>query len=198
MVAVGSSAFDRSAHPEAEALPSVQKEASEIAELWKSQNVLAAQDATPTALLKALPTASAIHYAGHIVGRGTDARLLLAPQHGRDSLSAKEIADLSLTAQVVVLAGCRGSGMSASHAIIGDMASGFLAAGAPTVIASDTDIDDAEAPRTMRRLHSFLSEGFDAAEAVRRTALLDLQEKSNRVPLSIRLLVHGGSRSVLR
>lgn len=41
-------------------------------------------------------------------------------------------------------------------------------AGVPSVIATAYDVDDAEAPRTMRLLHAFLRNGDDAAEALRK------------------------------
>jgi CHAT domain-containing protein len=151
---------------------------------------------TADRLRRELPEAVVIHYAGHIVGRGADARLLLAPDHGKDSLSAREVAGLPLHARVVVLAACRGSGVSSPQLIIGDMASGFLGAGAGSVIASATDVDDAESLRTMRRVHSFLVAGCDAAEAVRQTVMVDLAE-GRSTPLSIRLMVHGGSNAAV-
>lgn len=195
-IAIGSSAFARARYPEVEPLPHAAREAKDVAALWSSGRVLVAEEATVDRALGELPLASTIHYAGHIVGRGADARLLLAPSGSRDSLSAREIAQLRLNARVAVLAGCRAAGVTEPHAVIGDIATAFLAAGSSVVIASATDIDDAEARSTMRLLHSFLAEGADPAQAVRQTVLLDLK-KGRRVPLSLRMLVYGGSRSVL-
>ena len=58
-------------------------------------------------------------------------------------------------------------------------------------------VDDAEAPETMVRLHSFITKGADPADALRRTARLDRAE-GKPVPLSVRLLVMGGSRLLVR
>lgn len=50
------------------------------------------------------------------------------------------------------------------------MADAFLTAGVPAVIASSYDVDDADAPATMRRMHTYLRDGDDAADAPCRTA----------------------------
>jgi CHAT domain-containing protein len=197
MIAIGSDAFDRRRHPDVLPLPNARREAFDIARQWRSGHILTGTEVTADRLRRELSEAAVIHYAGHIVGRGADARLLLAPDHGKDSLSSRDVAELTVHARIVVLAGCRGVGVSSPQTIIGDMASGFLGAGAVAVIASATNVDDADSLRTMRRVHSFLAHGSDAAEAVRRTVMLDLAE-GNRTPLSIRLIVHGGSHSVVR
>jgi hypothetical protein len=77
------------------------------------------------------------------------------------------------------------------------MASGFLKAGVPTVIASTTDVADDPAPRTMQTLHSFLRNGGDGAEALRKTTIHE-RKAGQKVPLSVRFLVMGGSRSLVR
>lgn len=197
MIAIGSSVFDGSRHPELPPLPHSGEEALRIASQWRDGHALTGNDATVDRVRRELRAADVVHYSGHIIGRGADARFVLAPEHGSDSLSAREIAQLPLHARIVVLAGCRGADMSAPQMIIGDVASGFLAAGVPAVVASATDIDDREAPDTMRRLHDFLTEGDGAAEAVRKTVLRDLRA-GRPLPLSLRLLVYGGSESILR
>jgi CHAT domain-containing protein len=197
VIVIGSDGFDPRRHPDVFPLPNVRREAVAIASLWRSSRAVIGADVTVDRLRRELPEAAVIHYGGHIIGRGTDSRLLLAPDHSKDSLSSRDVAELPLRARVVVLAACRGSGASSPQTIIGDMASGFLGAGAQAVIASATDVDDADSLRTMRRVHSFLVTGSDAAEAVRQTAIADVAE-GRRTPLSIRLMVHGGSHAVVR
>ncbi|MGA8807977.1 MAG: CHAT domain-containing tetratricopeptide repeat protein [Thermoanaerobaculia bacterium] len=196
VIVIGSDGFDHRRHPDVLPLPNARREAMAIASLWRSGHALVGVDANVDRLRRDLPEAAVIHYAGHIVGRGTDSRLLLALEHNEDSLTSRDISEMPLRAKVVVLAACRGSGASSPQTIIGDMASGFLGAGAQAVIASATDVDDADSLRTMRRLHSFLVAGSDAAEAVRQTVIVDLAE-GHRTPLSIRLMVHGGSQAVV-
>ncbi len=198
LLSIGASVFDRRRYPDAAGLSAVDREADSIARLSPTAHRLLGSNATPAAVARELSRAAVVHYAGHIVDRGADARLLLAPFQGRASLTAREIADLRLDGtRVVVLAACRGSGTTERHAIVQDMASGFLAAGVQTVVASATDVDDAEAPETMVRLHRFLAEGADVADALRKTAQMD-RKAGKAVPLSIRLMVMGGSRSLVR
>lgn len=201
LLAVGADVFDQERNPGAATLQSVVREASDVARQAGRAQLLLGARATPDAVARKLSEVGGVHYAGHIVGRGADARFLLAPAGGRDNLSAGEISAMKLNhIRFVVLAACRGSGSGEPNAFVRDMASGFLTAGVPTVVASATDVDDAAAPRTMKRLHSFLLDGGDAAEALRSTARLDREEEGQKekVPLSIRLLVMGGTRSLVR
>ena len=70
-------------------------------------------------------------------------------------------------------------------------------AGVPSVIATAYDVDDAEAPRTMRLLHAFLRNGDDAAEALRKTTLLELRA-ARGVPLSLRFQAIGGAGALIQ
>lgn len=72
------------------------------------------------------------------------------------------------------------------------MADAFLAAGVPAVIASPYDVDNAEAPATMRRLHTYLRGGDDAADALRKTTIDELCRGRGRAALAA---VHGDRRS---
>ena len=189
LLAIGASRFDYS---EAEPLPSVDREALDVAAHSRCARVFSGPDATPEVIERELAESAIIHYAGHIVGRGADARMLLAPSRGRDSLSAKEVAAFRLKKpRVAVLAACRGASIGSS------MADAFLEAGVPTVIASAYNLDDAEAPATMRRLHALLANGADAAEALRQTTIHELRA-GRGVPVSIRFHATGGASSLIR
>jgi CHAT domain-containing protein len=198
VVAIGASDFDRELHPDAAPLPGVEKEARNIGRTYVDAQTLLGANATPDAVERSLSAASVIHYAGHIVDRGADARLLLSPSRGRDSLTARDIGALTIDrARVAILAACRGSVSSEPTAVVQDMASGFLEAGVPTVIASTTDVADDKAPLTMQSLHKFLRAGADPAEALRQTAVRE-RSQGQEIPLSIRFLVMGGSRLLVR
>lgn len=194
VLAIGATEFN----PRADPLPGANREISDIAAASPCVRVYAGAEATPDAVQRAFADNAIIHYAGHIVRRGADVRLLLAASKGRDGLSSSEIAAFRLhKPRVVVLAACRGAANRDPSPIAPTMAEAFLAAGVPTVIASSYDVDDAEAPATMRRLHTLLRDGGDAAEALRETTIEEL--KSGRgVPLSIRFHAIGGSRSLVR
>ena len=168
-----------------EGLAGVDREIAAITEQSLCARVVAGKEATPEAIERALTENAVIHYGGHI----TRLRLLLAPSRGRDGLSAQEIARLRMDqARVVVLAGCRGAANGVADA--------FLTAGVPTVIATSYDLDDAEAPPTMRLLHTFLRNGDDAAEALRKTTLAELRS-GRGVPLSVRFQAVGGTRALI-
>jgi CHAT domain-containing protein len=182
---------------EGEILAGADREVADITARSLCARVLSGREATPDAIERALTENAVIHYGGHIVRRGADLRLLLAPSRGRDGLSAQEIARLRMDkARVVVLAGCRGASSGTSHGIIRTVADAFLMAGVPTVIATSYDLDDAEAPPTMRLLHAFLRDSEDAAVALRKTTLAELQ-RGRGVPLSVRFQAVGGTRTLI-
>lgn len=178
-------------HTGRERLAGVDREIADITAQSLCARVVAGKDATPEAIQRALTENAVIHYGGHIA----QLRLLLAPSRGRDGLSAQEIARLRMDkARVVVLAGCRGAASEDAHRTVADA---FLMAGVPTVIATSYDLDDAEAPPTMRLLHTFLRDGDDAAVALRKTTLAELRS-GRGVPLSVRFQAVGGTRGLIR
>ena len=102
-----------------------------------------------------------------------EAPRLPATRDGR--LTAAEIYDLQVGADLVVLSACR----SGRGRITGDGVAGFtrafISAGARTVVASLWDAPDESARRLMRRFYAELALGHDKAESLRaaQLALLD-------------------------
>jgi tetratricopeptide (TPR) repeat protein len=197
LLAIGATELDHERNPRVDVLPGAGREVSDIAAISPCARVFSGSRATPEAIQRALAENAVIHYAGHIVQRGVSVRLLLAPSKGRDSFSSAEIAAFRLQKpRVVVLAGCRGASAD-SLSVMPTMAEAFLAAGVPTVIASSYDVDDTDAPATMRRLHLFLQNGEDAAEALRKTTLAEIQA-GRGFPVSLRFHAIGGTRSLIQ
>ncbi len=197
LLAIGATELDHERNPRVDVLPGARREVSDIASMSPCARVFSGSQATPEAIQRALAENAVIHYAGHIVQRGVSVRLLLAPSQGRDSLSSAEIAAFRLQKpRVVVLAGCRGASAD-SLSVMPTMAEAFLAAGVPTVIASSYDVDDTDAPATMRRLHMYLQNGEDAAEALRKTTLAELQA-GRGFPVSLRFHAIGGTGSLVQ
>lgn len=191
LLAVAATTFD---DPSVPALASAGEEVLDIAVLSRCARVLSGRDATPEALRRQLVDNATVHYAGHIIRGGGVARLLLAG----DTLTTDDIARLPLKKpQVVVLAACRGASTGQPHSLLPNVADAFLAAGVPAVIASSYDVEDAAAPATMRRLHLFLRNGDDPAEALRKTAIAELQ-RGREVPLAMRFMTMGGTSSLVR
>lgn len=197
VLAIAATDFDRERYPDASVLPAARREADSIATLSRCATLLVGQAATPEAIQRQLVENVVIHYAGHIVRRGGDVWLPLMPAAGRDGLSANEIARLPLkNARVVVLAACRGASPSEADDVMPTMADAFLIAGVPAVIASSYDVDDTDAPATMRHLHTYLRDGDDAAGALRKTTIDELR-RGRGVPLSLRFMAIGGAASLV-
>jgi CHAT domain-containing protein len=115
-----------------------------------------------------------IHYGGH-ADAGTEAlmpALLLAADRERGRLDAREIASLKLRAPVVVLAACA-TAEGTIHKTEGttSLARAFLAAGAPSVIATLWPIDDGRAAPLFIRLHQAMTAGARPADALRSVQL---------------------------
>jgi len=108
-----------------------------------------------------------------------------------------DIARLRLSsARVIVLAACA----SAAPVRRGDgaenLARAFIAAGAPTVVATLRSLDDNVSPRFMLQLHRRLAAGSDPVNAVREVILEYLRERDGSVrrPFSwANFVVVGGS-----
>lgn len=196
VLAIAATDFDRERYPDASVLPAARREADSIATLSRCAQLMVGPAATPEAIKRQLVENVVIHYSGHIVRRGADVWLPLMPAAGRDGLSATEIARLPLkNSRVVVLAACRGASPGEADELMPTMADAFLTAGVPAVIASSYDVEDADAPATMLLLHTYLHNGDDAADALRKTAIDELRRRG--VPLSLRFMAIGGADSLV-
>jgi CHAT domain-containing protein len=117
-----------------------------------------------------------IHFTGHAIvpDKTTGAALVTSRREHIDAqLDVREIAAMSLQrTRVVVLAAC---GTARSYGRTGEasisIARAFLAAGAPTVVATLWPIDDGAAAEFFPRIHYHLARGLPPAEAVRAAQL---------------------------
>jgi CHAT domain-containing protein/tetratricopeptide (TPR) repeat protein len=194
VVAIGASEFDHARYPDLTKLPNVVREVKDVAATWRRALILVGGEVTAENLRRELPRTGIVHFAGHIIGHGANSRLVISGE----GLAARDVARMRLdTAQVVVLAACRGSASHDSPVMYADIGGAFLAAGAPTVIATTNNVDDAEAPRLMVRLHTFLRDGDNAAVALRKTIMLERSAQQS-LPISLRFLAIGGTPSLVR
>ena len=100
-----------------------------------------------------------------------------------DALGGRRLASLKFTGQLVVLSACDGSaGTSLSGTGSDSIASGFLMAGASTVIASSWRVEDNSTQQLMSAFYRELSKGSTVAHALRMAQLQSL----NAEPRSIR------------
>lgn len=187
---IGADTFDVSM---AESLPFVRREATVVAAQWPRPVILTGNAVTTDALRRELPEATVAHYAGHILGRAADSRLLLSD----NALAVHDIAKLDLHhCRLMVLAACRGAARETSFAALTDQSTAFLIAGVHTVITTPVDLNDSESARMMPRLHALLANGVDAAEAVHRLTILE-RRTGIRGPSAAQLMVMGGSTRLL-
>jgi CHAT domain-containing protein/tetratricopeptide (TPR) repeat protein len=164
-------------------------EAEEITPLYAKVTRLTGAVASRAALTRDVIDANVLHFAGHGI---TDARagsaLLLASSAGDSGIvDTRDIAALSLpVARTVVLAACSTAAARARSGREGvdSVARAFLAAGAPSVIATLWPIDDRLAAPMFVRIHRRLARGVSAADAVRE-AQLDAIRGAAPLPPSI-------------
>jgi len=148
--AVGASVVDRDRYGDLPFLPAVEREARQAATAHRGTEtaMLLGRDATPGAVLGALPRFGISHFAAHAVASRRsplDSCILLAPEvngsHGE--LRAGDIAAASLPkTRLVVLAGCGTAAATEQRDGVNNLASAFLEAGVPTVVAMMWDAED--------------------------------------------------------
>jgi tetratricopeptide (TPR) repeat protein len=158
-------------------LPAAAREARAVGSIASGAKVLTGEAATETAFRALAPGADRIHVAAH--GRidriaPTRTHLALAAGGGGDGrLEVNEVAEMALSASLVVLSGC-GTGVDGGIAR-GDapaderagLPRAFLQAGAGTVVASLWEMDDAAAAALMPRLYAGLGSLAPAAALMR-------------------------------
>lgn len=178
VLSVGGPYFDRGAFPQLPDLPSARREAEEVANYYDARTVLVGPEAGRDAVTRAMPGADVLHFASHYVvdeASPMSSKLLLAKGAGDDGvLKVYDLYRMSLRrTRLVVLAACqtgvekyyRGEGM------VG-MARAFIAAGVPTVVASQWPVDSDATEEFMISFHRHRrADGLATAEALRRAQL---------------------------
>ena len=170
---VGDPAFDRRLFPSAPRLPDAASEAVQVASLYPGSELLLDRGATPERLAAMAGAYQVLHLAAHTFVDGEHplfSRLAMAPSStGTGVLYGYQVQRLALgRTRLVVLAGCEsGSGPTAGREGVMSLARFFMAAGAPTVVASLWNVDDAVTARIMLAFHRAFRAGGDAAAALR-------------------------------
>jgi CHAT domain-containing protein len=149
----------------------------------RRREVLAGAKATATAFLASSPEKFAyIHFVTH----GTASRahplnsaVVLSPEGDSYKLYARDIVKHPLSAYLVTISACNGSGTRAysGEGLVG-LSWAFLRAGAHNVVAALWEVSDASTPQLMDRLYRELSEGKDPASALRMAKLSLLKSDS--------------------
>jgi len=148
--------------------------------------VLIGETATEEAVRAAAPRARVIHFAAHAfadAGGGRDPFIALASSRGLHGahavdgrLTASEIYALPLTADLVVLSACRSASGKISSDGIADLSRAFIAAGAPSVVASLWEAADATTAILMKAFYRAYAAGEPKDRALREAQLHLLRE----------------------
>ncbi len=152
-----------------QALPGAQRELETLARSYAGVQARVLADSASAVLApEGLCGFDLLHLAAHAEVDDQNpwqSALLLGPNRAR--LSAAEIARSRLDARLAVLAACASaSGRVLSGEGVLGLASAFLSAGSPAVIATLWPVDDASTAALMERFYAGLAEGRSAAAAL--------------------------------
>jgi filamentous hemagglutinin family protein len=163
-------------------LPYAEAEAEAIAQLLNT-TAITGTDATETAVRQRLSNAQIIHLATHGLFNEThplQGAIALAPStaDGDGFLTAAEILDLSLNAELVVLSACNtGRGKITGDGVVG-LSRSLMAAGAPSVLVSLWQVPDDATSQLMVDFYRHRQQ-FDDAQALRQSMLSIMQTYPN-------------------
>lgn len=184
---VGNPKFDRIAF---DGLPDLSAAADEVvasAEGYRSKQIYTRERATASAFLDSIGRADVVHFAGHYVSTPGDPMssfMLFADDGGGPEsckLTNRQLATRSLSrSKLIVLAACQ-TGVETindSEGMAG-LASMFLAAKVPLIVASGWSVDSSATAKLMGRFHYLRSrQGYSTAKALRAAQIEMLTDKS--------------------
>jgi CHAT domain-containing protein len=176
----------RAGDPPLPPLPGGDAEAEAVRRAWPQATavMLRGAAASETAVKRLARESTVIHLATHGVVRASDpmrSYLALAPDAARNTagdgfLTVREIFDLRVSADLVVLSACdTGLGRISADGVMG-LGRAFLYAGATTVVATLWRVADRVACREMELFHRQLRRGIPKAEALRQAQVSTLRE----------------------
>ncbi|MBD2340995.1 CHAT domain-containing protein [Calothrix sp. FACHB-156] len=161
-------------------LPGAEEEAKAIASLLNTQAIIG-NDASKAKILPELPKARLIHFATHgllddLQSLEIPGAIALAPSNQDNGLlSASEIINLHLNAELVVLSACdTGRGEITGDGVIG-LSRSFITAGVPSVIVSLWSVPDSPTAFLMTEFYRQLQHNHNKAQALR-SAMLKTKE----------------------
>jgi CHAT domain-containing protein/Tfp pilus assembly protein PilF len=165
-------------------LPGAEIEAKAIAQLLNTQAIIG-KDATKAAILQQLKTARIAHLATHgllddFKLSGVPGAIALAPS-GDDNglLTASEIFDLKLNAELVVLSACdTGRGDIKGDGVIG-LSRSLISAGVPSIIVSLWSVPDAPTASLMTQFYRQIQQNPNKATALRNAMLSTMKQHPN-------------------
>ena len=168
-------------------LPGAEGEAARVAaRLGPGTVVLTRSRATESAVKRAAPQSSVLHFATHgLISEDLPlaSSLVLAEGDTDDGyLRVDEIIGLDLHADLVVLSGCRtGLGKLSGDGILG-FTRAFLYAGTPSIVVSQWDVSDRATAGLMDRFYAEWRGGAAKARALRQA---ELAERARGLPAAV-------------
>ncbi|MGB3206035.1 MAG: CHAT domain-containing protein, partial [Crinalium sp.] len=164
-------------------LPGAEAEAKAIAHELNTKAIIG-NLATKTSIVQKMPTARIIHLATHgllddFKGLGVPGAIALAPSEDDNGLlTASEILDMELNADLVVLSACdTGVGKITGDGVIG-LSRSLISAGVPSVIVSLWSVPDAPTGYLMTQFYQNLQKNPDKAQALRQAMLSTMKKHS--------------------
>ncbi|MDX2229917.1 MAG: CHAT domain-containing protein [Leptolyngbyaceae cyanobacterium bins.349] len=164
-------------------LPGAKREALEIAKLFNTQ-AITGQQATEVTIAQQMPNARIIHLATHGLlddtqGLGVPGAIALAPSGNGELndglLTADEILDMKLNAELVVLSACdTGRGRITGDGVIG-LSRSLITAGVPAIVVSLWKVPDEPTALLMTEFYKNLKTSPDKAQALRQAMLTTKQ-----------------------
>ncbi|MGD2182637.1 CHAT domain-containing tetratricopeptide repeat protein [Lusitaniella coriacea] len=165
-------------------LPGSEREANKIARFLNTEPLIGAQ-ATRQAVLQQMSNANIIHLATHgllddFKGQGVPGAIALAPdgtgERNDGLLTANEILDLNLNAELVVLSACdTGRGEITGDGVIG-LSRSLVLAGVPSILVSLWAVDDHSTAFLMSEFYKNWQETGDKAQSLRQAMLATMEE----------------------
>ncbi|MEM6423737.1 MAG: CHAT domain-containing protein [Cyanobacteria bacterium P01_D01_bin.128] len=170
-------------------LPGAEREAKAIGDLLNSAPLIG-NEATEAQVKAQLPDAGLIHLATHglleygdpqaLAVRDFPGAIALAPGDGEDGLlTASEILEMELQANLAVLSACdTGRGRITGDGVVG-LSRALITAGVPSVVVSLWAVPDAPTADLMSEFYRQFSQGQTKAQALRQALLLTLEKNPN-------------------
>jgi CHAT domain-containing protein len=160
-------------------LPGAETEALAIAKLLNIK-ALTKAEATEAIVLEKMPQANIIHLATHGLfdeKQGLQSALAFVPSAGNNGmLTALEIFDMKLKADIAVLSACdTGRGQITGDGVIG-LSRAFMAAGVPTVVMSLWAVPDEATAALMKEFYTQKQNKTDKAIALRQAMLATMKK----------------------
>ncbi|MBW4679109.1 MAG: tetratricopeptide repeat protein [Microcoleus vaginatus WJT46-NPBG5] len=169
-------------------LPGAEREAIQIAKLFNTEALIGSK-ATKTMVMEKMQRSRIIHLATHgllddFKGFGVPGAIALAPAGKPDDaldglLTAGEIFDMKLQADLVVLSACdTGRGDIKGDGVVG-LSRSLIAAGVPSVLVSLWAVNDNSTAFLMNEFYRSLQQNPNKAVALRQAMLTTMKEYPN-------------------